>query len=88
MIKFELLRDAGVLIVAPKEALTAEDFRTISSAIDPYIASNGKLTGLLLEAPSFPGSDSLRRGDRTHDLRSRPPPARSSAWRWLRTARS
>ena len=59
MIKFELLRDAGVLIVAPKEALAAEDFRTISSAIDPYIASNGKLTGLLLEAPSFPGWDSL-----------------------------
>ena len=56
MIKFELLRDAGVLIVAPKEALTAEDSRTISSAIDPYIGSNGKLTGLLLEAPSFPGN--------------------------------
>src|SRR5215207_4975454 len=59
MIEFELLRDAGVLIVAPKEALTAEDFRAISSTVDPYIGENGKLTGLLLEAPSFPGWDSL-----------------------------
>ena len=59
MIEFELLRDAGVLIVAPKEALTAEDFRAISSTVDPYISESGKLTGLLLEAPSFPGWDSL-----------------------------
>ena len=59
LIEFELLRDAGVLIVAPKETLTAEDFRAISSTVDPYISENGKLTGLLLEAPSFPGWDSL-----------------------------
>ena len=59
MIEFELLRDAGVLIVAPKQALTAEDFRAISSTVDPYISENGKLTGLLLEAASFPGGDSL-----------------------------
>ena len=56
MIEFELLRDAGVLIVASKGALTAEDFRAISGTIDPYISENGKLTGLLIEAPSFPGS--------------------------------
>jgi hypothetical protein len=58
MLQFELLRDAGVLIVEPKEALTAEDFRAVSRAVDPYIGENGKLTGLLLEAPSFPGWDS------------------------------
>jgi len=59
MIEFELLRDAGVLIVAPKGALTVEDFRAISRTVDPYISENGKLTGLLLEASSFPGWDSL-----------------------------
>jgi len=58
MIEFELLRDAGVLIVVPKEALSAEDFRAISRTVDPYIRENGKLTGLLIEAPSFPGWDS------------------------------
>ena len=55
MIKFELLEDAGLLIVEPRDALTAEDFRMVSRTVDPYIAKNGKLTGLLIDAPSFPG---------------------------------
>ena len=57
MLEFELLRHAGVLIVAPKEVLTAEDFRAIARTVDPYISENGRLTGLLIEAPSFPGWD-------------------------------
>lgn len=59
MIKFELLKDAGVLIVEPKDALTADDFHAISQMVDPYIRENGKLTGLLIEAPSFPGWESF-----------------------------
>jgi SpoIIAA-like len=59
MLDFELLRDAGVLIVAPREALSAEDFRAVSRTVDPYIGENGKLTGVLIEAPSFPGWDSF-----------------------------
>ena len=59
MIRFELLRDAGVLVVEPKSALSAEDFREISRSIDPYIREKGKLTGLLIEAASFPGWDSF-----------------------------
>ena len=31
----------------------------ISGTVDPYIGEYGKLTGLLIEAPSFPGWDSL-----------------------------
>ena len=58
MLEFELMRDAGVLVVAPKEALTAEDFSALSRTVDPYITESGKLTGLLIEAPSFPGWDS------------------------------
>ena len=60
MIEFELLRDAGVLIVAPKGALTVEDFRAISRTVDPYISENGKLTGVVLEVPAFPGWDNRR----------------------------
>ena len=41
MVEFELLRDAGVLIVAPKEALTAEDFRAISARSIPTSAKMG-----------------------------------------------
>jgi hypothetical protein len=48
MIKFELLKGAGLLIVEPREALTVEDFQTISRAVDPYIAENGKLNGKIL----------------------------------------
>jgi hypothetical protein len=59
MIRFELLKDAGVLLVEPESALSAGDFREISRAIDPYIRERGKLTGLLIEATSFPGWDSF-----------------------------
>ena len=59
MIKFELLKDAGLLIVEPREALTAEDFQVVGQTVDPYITENGKLTGLLIDAPSFPGWESF-----------------------------
>jgi hypothetical protein len=59
MIEFELLKDAGVLVVKPKSALSADDFNEISRTIDPYIREKGKLTGLLIEAPSFPGWESF-----------------------------
>jgi len=59
MITFELLSDAGVLVVKPKGALSAENFRDISERIDPYIHEKGKLSGLLIEAASFPGWDSF-----------------------------
>jgi hypothetical protein len=59
MISFELLKDAGVLIVEPRSALSTEDFREISRTIDPYIGEKGKLTVLLIEAASFPGWDSF-----------------------------
>ena len=39
--------------------MTAGDFRRIAEAVDPYILETGKLTGLLIEAPNFPGWDSL-----------------------------
>ena len=59
MIEFELLKDAGILTVRPKSALLAEDFHEIARTVDPFIHENGKLTGLLIEAPSFPGWDSF-----------------------------
>src|SRR5215469_1553984 len=59
MIEFELLKNVGMLVVKPQGSLTADDFRAISRTVDPYIRENGKLTGLLIEAPSFPGWDSF-----------------------------
>lgn len=59
MIGFELERDKGVLIVRPSGPLAPDDFRQLAATIDPYIAEKGKLNGLLIEAPSFPGWDSF-----------------------------
>ena len=59
MTKFELLKDIGVLVLEPKNALSTDDFQEISRLIDPYIREKGKLNGLLIEAASFPGWDSF-----------------------------
>jgi hypothetical protein len=59
MLTFELLKDAGVLVVEPREALRAEDFQAVARVVDPHIRDNGKLTGLLIDAPAFPGWDSF-----------------------------
>jgi hypothetical protein len=59
MMTFELSKETGVLIIQPKGALSADDFREVSRTVDPYIREKGKLTGLLIEAPSFPGWDSF-----------------------------
>lgn len=59
MLRFDLLQDDGILVVEPRDALTADDFRAIARVIDPYIEEHGKLTGLLVDAPSFPGWDSF-----------------------------
>jgi len=54
MLKFELLRDAGVLVVEPRDALTADDFKAVKQTVDPFIQENGKLAGLLIDIPSVP----------------------------------
>jgi hypothetical protein len=59
MIALELHKDTGVLVVEPKGALSADDFQEIGRTVDPYIAETGKLTGLLIKAPSFAGWDSF-----------------------------
>lgn len=59
MLRFDLLKDDGILVVEPRDALKADDFRAIARTIDPYIEEHGKLTGLLVDAPSFPGWDSF-----------------------------
>lgn len=57
MIDFELLADSGVLVVKPSGPLSAADFEKQTAIVDPYIARNGRLVGLLIDAPSFPGWD-------------------------------
>jgi hypothetical protein len=59
MVSFELLSDRGILVVRPQEALEVDDFRRLAQAADSYIAEHGALSGLLIDAPSFPGWESF-----------------------------
>jgi len=55
MLRHDLLRDKGILVLTPEGALRAEDFTALAAAVDPYIEEHGGLKGVLLDAPSFPG---------------------------------
>lgn len=55
MIHAKLLRDKGILVVSPAGKLQHEDFERVRLLADPYIEEHGELTGLLIDAESFPG---------------------------------
>jgi tRNA U38,U39,U40 pseudouridine synthase TruA len=55
MLTFDLMRDKGILIVTPAEPLEKADFEKLSETIDPFIAQNGTLSGLMILVKSFPG---------------------------------
>ncbi|ALP53947.1 hypothetical protein Tel_12820 [Candidatus Tenderia electrophaga] len=57
MINAELLRDKGILVVMPVDTLEKADFERLNLLVDPYIEEHGKLTGILIDAESFPGWD-------------------------------
>jgi hypothetical protein len=59
MMSFELVRDKGILVIKPQGALEANDFHRLAQAVDPYLTEQGALSGLLIEAPSFPGWESF-----------------------------
>ena len=55
MIHFELLRDRNILIITPDGPLEEADFERLASEVDPFIASKGKLAGVMVYTRSFPG---------------------------------
>ncbi len=59
MIEHDLDTVHSILYVRPKSALTGEDFVKIACSVDPHIESTGDLAGIVIEAPSFPGWESL-----------------------------
>ena len=59
MISFELLRDKGIVVVKPQDAIEAGDFDRLAQTVDPYIAENDALAGLPIDATNFPGWDSF-----------------------------
>ena len=59
MVDHSLDAEHGVLVVRPNAPLEKDDFVQMAKTVDPYIEKHGALAGLLIEAPSFPGWDSL-----------------------------
>jgi SpoIIAA-like len=59
MMDFELLQDQRILILTPAGPLQKADFENLAKAVDPFIASKGKLVGLMICAEAFPGWDSF-----------------------------
>lgn len=59
MIDYRLDPASGVLTITPQAALDKDDFTALAKAVDPQIAEHGDLSGLIIEAPRFPGWDSF-----------------------------
>ena len=55
MLRHELLRNEGILIVDPLNPLESTDFGELVKEVDPYLEEKGQLNGLLIYVESFPG---------------------------------
>lgn len=56
-LEFWLLEEQGVLVLEPHGELEVGDFDRLSAAVDPYVASEGQLKGLMIVTKHFPGWD-------------------------------
>jgi len=59
MIEHTLDTEHSILYLRPRSALGQDDFVQLAKTVDPYIEKSGDLAGLIIEAPKFPGWDSL-----------------------------
>ena len=59
MIAYTLDTENAILTVRPASPLAQPDFLQLAQAVDPYLQESGDLAGLLIDAPAFPGWDSL-----------------------------
>jgi len=59
MIEHSLDAANSILYLRPTAALEREDFEQLAKSVNPYIATTGSLTGLIIDAPAFPGWESL-----------------------------
>jgi hypothetical protein len=59
MIEYDLDTEHSILHVQPKSAIEQDDFVKLAKAVDPHIEATGGLSGLIIEALSFPGWESF-----------------------------
>ena len=60
MIKQQLIEEQGLAIVEPQGPLSEEDFSALTVAVDHYLESHKKLSGLLIRAEHFPGWENFQ----------------------------
>ena len=56
---YRLDPEAGMLVIEANGPLRAEDFQAIALTVDPWIEAKGKLHGVVVHAPHFPGWENL-----------------------------
>lgn len=59
MIEHTFDRADSILYVRLKDSLKQGDFAELAKTVDPYIEQTGDLAGIIIEAPTFPGWESL-----------------------------
>ena len=59
MIEHSLDTVHSILYLRPTSALEKEDFLQLAASVNPYIGATGQLSGLIIDAPTFPGWESL-----------------------------
>jgi hypothetical protein len=59
MIDHTLDRDYSILHVKPQGPLEKGDFEKLAETVDPFINEMGRLAGLIIETPGFPGWKNL-----------------------------
>ena len=55
MIEYDLDTAHSVLYLRPHSAFDQDDFVKLAETVDPYIEATGKLAGLVIDIPAFPG---------------------------------
>jgi len=59
MIDAKLDAQQSILHVRPTGALAQADFEKLARTVDAHLEANGALRGIIIEAPQFPGWESL-----------------------------
>lgn len=59
MIEHSLDKAHSILHLRPKSALEAGDFVQLAKTVDPYIRETAGLSGLIIDAPTFPGASTV-----------------------------
>jgi hypothetical protein len=59
MLDYTLDAENSILFIRPKSSLSESDFVRLAKTVDPHIAAGGALGGIIIEAPGFPGWESV-----------------------------